>query len=580
MTPEQAKTLAQPVVDIYAQLTDELMTSIAKQLGKDNTLTDTAEWQLKKMSQLGELNQRNIQTIAKRTSECPDMYYQAVIDAASQAMNDADGLFSAALAAEELQLPVQYPASESMMNRLKILQEQAKSTLNLTNTTMTYKARDAYNGIVNKVAAMADDEEYRKILGKNAASVVTGIQSRQAALRQCLHEFAEKGMPGFVDKAGREWQPESYINMNLRTTVSNVANEAQFARMDDYGNDLIEVSSHIGARPKCEPYQGKIFSRSGKSGYTEDLNGNKIAYSPWGSTSYGDPGGLLGINCGHQIYPFFPGFSRQTYTPYNKEKNDEVYRQSQQQRALERKIRESKRECAMLDAAGDEEGFEKAAVNLKRREAALKHFSQETGRTIKSDRAQVHGYGRSQASKARSSAEDHYQTWIHDIGSKDSAPKTLAKYYDMKYNDPPRYALLKQYAKDVERGWISPSCGFDNYESLYNRVEKEIVGKTTADGILITGQSKHFMQRVVGTMVDPKKYAENHQIIRRSGTEIEDIKDALFSPKTIDKPVTRSDGKRSVRYIGTKGVATVNPDTGELIQTNQAPKRGGKNGRD
>lgn len=415
MTPEQAKTLAQPIVDIYAQLTDDLMTSIAAQLGKNNSLTDTAEWQLKKLAQLGELNDRNIRTISKRTSECPDLYYQAVVDAASQAMSDTDSLFSAALAADELQIPTEYPASVSMMNRLKIYQDQAKDILNLTNTTMAYKARDAYTGIVNKVAALANDEEYRKILGKNAASVVTGIQSRQAALRQCLNEFAEKGMPGFVDKAGREWAPESYINMNLRTTVSNVANEAQFARMDDYGNDLIEVSSHIGARPKCAPYQGRIYSRSGRSGFTEDLHGNKIAFAPWGSTSYGDPGGLLGINCGHQIYPFFPGLSRQTYTPYDKEQNDSVYKQSQKQRALERKVRESKRDCAMLDAAGDQEGFEKASVKLKQRQDALKQFAEETGRTFKPDRVQVHGFGKSLTIKTAQTVEKSPITLYNSI---------------------------------------------------------------------------------------------------------------------------------------------------------------------
>ena len=74
---------------------------------------------------------------------------------------------------EELQIPTEYPASISMMNRLKIYQDQARDLLNLTNTTMAYKARDAYTGIVNRVAALANDEEYRKILGKNACLLYT-----------------------------------------------------------------------------------------------------------------------------------------------------------------------------------------------------------------------------------------------------------------------------------------------------------------------------------------------------------------------------------------------------------------------
>ena len=42
------------------------------------------------------------------------------------------------------------------------------------------------------------------------------------------------------------------------------------------GVDLIEVSSHAGARPKCAEDQGKIFNRKNKDGFTTDLHGRKI----------------------------------------------------------------------------------------------------------------------------------------------------------------------------------------------------------------------------------------------------------------------------------------------------------------
>ena len=144
-----------------------------------------------------------------------------------------------------------------------------------------------------------------------------------------------------------------------------------------------------------------------------------------------------------------------------------------------------------------------------------------------------------------------------------SSIKTLAEYYDVKYNDPPRYELLKRYAADVKDGWISPLVRFGGYEALYNRVQNELVGRVTGGGTLITGQSQHFMQRVVGTMFDP-----GHEGVRRSGVEIESIKSAIFSPTRIDAPRVSKAGIRSVRYIGKSCVVTINPDTGILIQTN------------
>ena len=57
-------------------------------------------------------------------------------------------------------------------------------------------------------------------------------------------------------------------------------------------------------------------------------------------------------------------------------------------------------------------------------------------------RVQKYGFGRSTAQKAVSSANKHYKTWSseHNINN----IKTLAEYYNVKYNDTARYKLLKK----------------------------------------------------------------------------------------------------------------------------------------
>ena len=138
----------------------------------------------------------------------------------------------------------------------------------------------------------------------------------------------------------------------------------------------------------------------------------------------------------------------------------------------------------------------------------------------------------------------------------------------MKYNRVDEYNLLKQYARDVRTGWVSPLSGFANYRKQYNRIQTEIVGKTAANGTMITGQVPHFMQRVIGTMVDPQKLKDDLKVIRRSGVEVDSIVEAVFHPVEIDNVKVRKSGKRSVKLIGEKCAVTINPDTGELIQTN------------
>jgi len=67
-------------------------------------------------------------------------------------------------------------------------------------------------------------------------------------LRRVSSEWAQKGVPALIDKAGRQWSTEAYVGMVTRTMSNNIANEMQDERMNEYGVDLVEVSSHDGAR--------------------------------------------------------------------------------------------------------------------------------------------------------------------------------------------------------------------------------------------------------------------------------------------------------------------------------------------
>jgi len=161
---------------------------------------------------------------------------------------------------------------------------------------------------------------------------------------------------------------------------------------------IIEVSSHSGARPKCAKDQGKLYDLDNGSGYVEDVNGKKIRYYPFSSTSYGKPDGLFGINCRHHMYPFVPGCSTQKYFPYDEEENSAQYKKVQKQRELERKVRASKRECMMLKD-GDPEAFKKASVKLKHNTQQLKTYCSNNDLMYMNERTSVMGYGRSEAGK-------------------------------------------------------------------------------------------------------------------------------------------------------------------------------------
>ena len=80
----------------------------------------------------------------------------------------------------------------------------------------------------------------------------------------------------------------------------------------------------------------------------------------------------------------------------------------------------------------------------------------------------------------------------------------------------------------------------------------------TSTGIKITDQSKHFIERVIGTKEDPKTHRP------RSGVEIKDIQDALLN----GTPRVRESDPNSIKYVTDKCIVSVNPKTGILIQCN------------
>lgn len=391
--------LSQGITDLIVGLETDLIANIAAYLAAGRIEEDTAKWKMKKLAELGKLTKQNAKTIAEYAGKTPELLELTLQRAANSAIQElAPGLKR--MVQEGLIDRRATPSmSDNMLNSLKMLQKQAKKDLNLTNTTMKYKAKNAAMQVINRTAELANKQEYIDSLNKAAGKVVTGIEARQSAMRECISKMTQKGIPAFVDKNGRNWSPEAYTNMCIRSTVGSVAKETQFSIMDEYGLDLVEVSSHSGARPLCAKDQGKIFNRNGGGGYTTDLDGKRIKFYSWRSSSYGKPAGLLGINCGHQIYPFLPGISVQTYFPYDEKENAEQYEKICNQRALERKVRASKRECTSLDTLGDKEGFDKAAYKLKQQEQQLKSYCEKNGLTYKPDRTATPGYGRSQAAK-------------------------------------------------------------------------------------------------------------------------------------------------------------------------------------
>ena len=456
LTPTEILKLSEPVEQVYSNIVDALLINMGKHFNSGHTLS-TEQWEIRKLAELGQLNKESVEIIASLTGQNKELITAALENAVYMATKDIEPELKKAVKKGAIQNAAadNVIASQSIVQALNAYEQQAMDKLNLVNTTMLESTLAQYRKVItNTVNIERQMKAAQEVLNIAAGKVIAGAESRQQALRQALSQIHKEGVTGFYDRAGRKWSPEAYVNMDIRTTVHNTAIEAVKTRQEDYGVDIFRVSRHSGARPLCYPYQGRYFSWNNKSGTFTDGEGKRHRYSPISSTSYGKPAGLFGINCGHHPITMIPGVSIPRDRPeQDKEENDKVYAESQEQRRLEREIRYSKQKAAMMEAAGDKEGFEKEAVKIREKQADYNAFCKKTGRTKRLDRTQVFDYNKSVSGKATAAvkrqkvlaeAKANYISNIKPTLPKDNAKlpdTTLQKGFNVDIKTKEGYAL-------------------------------------------------------------------------------------------------------------------------------------------
>lgn len=371
--------------EVYAACVDRLLINLARHfkfIADGAPIPGSWEYQVKKLAEMDAVTRESEAIILSMLGDADEALQGMLEDAIREGLKGAEPALKRAaekgLTLGEGFLPPNIEPRQ--MQAFQAYYQQSSDRLNLVNTVMLESTTEAYAATVADIATRISTTQ--GILNTATGQIITGVVSFNTAQRNAVKKMVDNGLTGFIDHGGHHWSPEAYVAMDMRTTMTNTAREAVFEEMDSLGCELYQVSWHDGARPLCYPWQGKVISRNGWTGEVEDDEGNKIhvhAESEIESFRYG--GGLFGVNCGHYQIPFFPGFSRSRPPRQNEEENKKEYAESQQQRALERKVREEKRELEVMKAQGatsDEIASQKMAV--RNAQADLNNFCNETGR--------------------------------------------------------------------------------------------------------------------------------------------------------------------------------------------------------
>ncbi|MCZ4557977.1 hypothetical protein O4215_20660 [Rhodococcus maanshanensis] len=235
---------------------------------------------------------------------------------------------------------------------------------------------DTHAGILRSAV-----DGYREVVAEVVGRTVTGAATRREVTQHALNKFAARGLTGFRDKAGRNWQIDTYAEMAVRTATLRAFKQGHTDRLVQRGYDLVVISSHSAPAPQCQPFEGKLVSLSGETPNgpvtrASARTGAAVKETVAASMREAEAAGLHHPNCKHKHTLWVPGASR----PPVVNSDPQAYKDEQKLRRLERGVRKALREEAAATSADlDPVARKLAGAKVRARRAAIRDHVAATG---------------------------------------------------------------------------------------------------------------------------------------------------------------------------------------------------------
>lgn len=512
LTPEQLAQIADKATirKLYDQLQEDIIADMARRLSKMDFGSYTTMWELQKLEAINAERDYIVQRLAETTGKSKSEIIAILNTGCSTALGSDDKVYR--LAGYN---PLPLAKSPALQALIWAGYKKTLGTFqNLTRTTANTATR-----------------QFEDALDRAYMQVTSGGMSYQQAVKGAVLDLAKNGLAAVQYPTGHVDYMDVAVRRAVLTGVNQTALKIQDARADEFGCDLVEVSAHYGARPTHAEWQGRIYSRSGKSRKYKDFVE---------TTGYGSGDGLGGWNCRHSFGPFFEGISKPTYTEkdlreinsktveYNGQQMS-LYDASQKQRANERQIRALKREQAGLEGAGQDASEVKA--KLRDAQAKQRDFCSQTGlrrdyfreRGGKQNQQRSPNPERITVAQSRSTYSGSLQKLNFADGVRESDRKSIRK----------ELSVLPSAQRELAETQISRvSVSNDKTGSYYNPLTKEIVVSESRKAGDIIHEYGHALERALD-LPNNARYIS----IRAAGINLADKSKLVYDKDTYTRPV-------------------------------------------
>ena len=404
LTDEQKDAIGMALVPLYQQLERDVIADCARRLQKTGRLTETAEIMADALRAKG-YSPTQIRREVMRAINA-DLSLQREIAqntrAHKQAVREAVKRLNAEAEAQSEHL-WEKAGGMAFRGDLSAWQGGAKPVKDSAFSDMIAAMRKAAAGELKNLTkslgfrlmdgSLAGARSiYTAEMNRALVKLTSGAFSWRQCVRDACRELGRSGLRTVDYDSGAARSLDTAAFNALRTSSARLSAEITMHNVETTGTELVEVSSHWGAREgeghaNHAGWQGKIYSVHGATDKYPNLEE---------ATGYpSDPRGLCGYNCRHTFYPYWEGISEPADFPAEPapvEVNGRkytYYQATQEQRRREREIRAMKREANALEAAGEGDAAKELRSAIRGKALEYRQFSDDVGIRAKVERLGV-----------------------------------------------------------------------------------------------------------------------------------------------------------------------------------------------
>lgn len=541
MNKQQLYELLKPLIEIYDSIERDMIIDILDRIDNYNGIKGTLKWYLDKLNELKVFERNNISIVNKNKKEIKKIL-EDIIEVSSRSSINLEPLES---------YNNRYNTNISINNIYKSI-----SATNLISEAL--KSTENICKLINTKAVESANQQYRNILNTAYLETSTGIYTYDQSIKRAVDKMAENGILMANYDSGRKISIEAAVRRDIITRVNQLVGDVELETAKQLGTNLVYVDQHLGARTRTkymkheyeahDEWQGKVYMIEGFSDKYRNL---------YEATGYKEMLGLKGLNCYHDLRPFFEW--EKIPNPIDIEESKKQRKILDKQKEYECNIRALKRKKMVAKKMGCGDDYKQFSSKLIKLNKEYKEFYEKNGLNRNLNREYISK--NMKCIKPESLYKDVTKEWLDEATP--NSHKVLDRNYfeheGVKYEVDSKNVVLdcSNKEKDIAE-WLENTFGGEIY--MLPRINKPS-GIQTADYLFrneywdlkeISGNGKHTLD----SAIKKKKSQSNNFIFDVSLSKIteESINtqlDLIYKSKDrkwLDKIIIKRDNEIVVIY--------------------------------